>query len=74
MEGGFGVVAHELVQLLVGLALQPRADLAAAVLVQRRLVHDLARDADRVAELLPVLLVGHVVEQDRSDAGADRAT
>jgi hypothetical protein len=28
-------------------------------------VHDLAGDADRVAELLPVLLVGHMVEQDR---------
>ncbi len=65
VEGGFGVVAHELVQLFVGLAFDARADFTTAILVQRRLVHDLAGDADRVAELLPVLLVGHVVEQDR---------
>ena len=65
MEGGFGVVTHELVQLFVGLAFDARADFAPTVFVQRRLVHDLTGDADRVAELLPVLLVGHIVEQDR---------
>ena len=65
MEGGFSVVTHKLVQLFVGLALNARADFPSTVFIQRRLVHDLTGDADRIAKLLPVLFVGHIVEQDR---------
>jgi hypothetical protein len=57
VEGGFGVVAHELIQLGIALAFDARTDFAAAIVIQRRLVHDLAGDADGVAELLPVLLM-----------------
>ncbi len=64
MVGRLRVVAHELIQLLVGLALHPGTDFASAELVQRRLVDNLARDADRIAELMPVLLARHIVEQD----------
>ena len=64
MEGGFGVFADELVQLFVRLHVGARADLAATERVQRRLGHDFTGQADAVAEFLPVLLGGHVVEQD----------
>ncbi len=60
----FGMLTHELVQRLVGLHVDAGADFAATVRVQCRLLHDLASQADAVTELLPVLLAGHVVEQD----------
>ena len=65
MEGGFGVVTHELIELLIRLAFDTGADFAATILIQRRLMHDLPGDANCVAELLPVLLVRHVVKQNR---------
>ncbi len=65
MERGLGVVAHKLIQLGIALAVNTRADFAAAILIQRRLVHDLPGDANGVAKLLPVLLMGHIVKQDR---------
>ena len=64
MESGLGVITHELIQLGIALARQTRADFPAAIFIQRRLVHDVAGDADRVAELLPVLFAGHIVEQN----------
>ncbi|CEL31964.1 hypothetical protein SRM1_05338 [Pseudomonas fluorescens] len=64
MERGFGVFADELVQLLIGLHVDTRADFTATVLIQRWLLHDFTGQADAVTELLPVLLGGHVVEQD----------
>ncbi|MNE64991.1 hypothetical protein D3C87_1700960 [compost metagenome] len=64
MEGGFGMLTHKSVQLFVGLHFWPRAYLAAAVFVQCRLRHDFARDANGIAELLPVLFGRHIVEQD----------
>src|SRR5471030_3103860 len=64
VEGGFGVFAYELVQLLVSLHVDARADFTTAVRIQSGLLHDLPGQADAVTELLPVLLGGHVVEQD----------
>lgn len=57
MEGGFGVITHELIELLIRLTFRAGADFAATILIQRRLMHDLPGDANCVAELLPVLLV-----------------
>lgn len=57
MEGGFGVVTHELIELFIRLTFRAGADFAATILIQRRLMHDLPGDANCVAELLPVLLV-----------------
>ena len=65
MEGGFGVVTHELIELFIRLTFRAGADFAATILIQRGLMHDLAGDANCVAELLPVLLVRHVVKQNR---------
>ena len=62
--GGLGVVAHVLVELGVGLRLGARCQLAAAIGVQRGLGDDLAGQADGGAELFPVTLLGHVVEED----------
>jgi hypothetical protein len=62
--GGLGMLAHERIDLRIGLQRAARRDLAAAVRGQRRLREDLAGDADRRAELAPVLVVRHVVEQD----------
>ncbi len=62
--GGLGVFAYEGVELLVALHLRARRDLPAAIRIHRRLSDDLAGQANGVAELLPVLLPGHVVEQD----------
>src|SRR5471030_1298157 len=64
VERGLGVFADELVELLIGLHVDARADFAATVGVQCRLLHDFTGQADAIAELLPVLLGGHVVEQD----------
>src|SRR5690606_4656073 len=57
VEGGFRMFANEGVQFRIALAVDPRADFAATVRVECRLRHDLAGDADGVAELLPVLLM-----------------
>ena len=65
MEGGFRMIAHKLIQLGIALALRPRTDLPAAIVIQRRLMHDFAGNANRVAELLPVLFAGHIVKQNR---------
>ena len=65
VEGGFRMVAHELIQFGIALALNARTDLPAAIVIQRRLAHDLTGDANGVAELLPVLFMRHIVEQDR---------
>ncbi|MNI36652.1 hypothetical protein D3C73_907100 [compost metagenome] len=64
MEGGFGMFTNKSVQLLVGLHFRPWAYLTTTVFIQRRLRHDFTRDADGIAELLPVLLGRHIVEQD----------
>ncbi|CCK06833.1 protein of unknown function DUF140 [Cronobacter sakazakii 696] len=63
--GGLCVVADKFVELFIGMAVDARADFPAAEFIQRGLVDYLARDANGVAELLPVLLVRHVVKQDR---------
>ncbi|CCK14201.1 protein of unknown function DUF140 [Cronobacter universalis NCTC 9529] len=63
--GGLGMVADKFVELFIGLAVDARTDFPAAEFIQRGLVDYLARDANGVAELLPVLLVRHVVKQDR---------
>ena len=52
------------VQLGVALRLHARIQLATAVGIERGLRDDLAGDANGIAKLAPVLLVGHVVEQD----------
>lgn len=40
MEGGFGVITHELIELLIRLAFDTGADFAATILIQRLLMHD----------------------------------
>ncbi len=50
MEGGFGVITHELIELLIRLTFRAGADFAATILIQRRLMHDLPGDANCVAE------------------------
>ncbi|CCJ88366.1 protein of unknown function DUF140 [Cronobacter turicensis 564] len=62
--GGLGMVADKFVKLFIGLAVDARTDFPAAEFIQRGLVDNLARDANGVAELLPVLLVRHIVKQD----------
>ena len=57
MVGGFGVLTHVFVQLRVGANVLGRGDDASAIGVQRRLVHDLAGDADGGAKLLPILFM-----------------
>ena len=57
MVGGFGVLTHVFVQLRVGANVIGRGDDAPAIGVQRRLVHDLAGDADGGAKLLPILFM-----------------
>ncbi len=68
MIGRLRVLADEGVQLGVALRLHARIQLATTVRIERGLRDDLAGDADGIAKLAPVLLVGHVVEQD---AGVD---
>ena len=70
--GAFGVLADEGVELGVGLHLRPRLDLVADVGREGVLREDLARQADAGAEVLPVLLVAHVVEADPRRVGRDR--
>ena len=64
MEGGFGVLADKLIQFGIALDIRAGAQLATAIRVQRRLRHDFPGDSDAVAEFLPVLLAGHVIEQN----------
>ncbi len=64
MVGGFGVLAHVSVKLGIALRRFSRRDFSACVGLERRLAHDFARDADAGAEFRPILLGGHVVEQD----------
>jgi len=66
--GRLRVLADEGVQLGIALRLHAGVQLATTVGIERRLGDDLAGETDGIAELAPVLLVGHVVEQD---AGID---
>jgi hypothetical protein len=57
--------ADEIVQVLVALHVIARLDLLAAIRGEGLLAEDFAGQPDAGAEVLPVLFVGHVVEQDR---------
>ena len=64
MIGAFGVLADEGVEFVVGLDRRARLDFLAPIGVECGLAENLARDADAVAEIDPVLRVGHVAEAD----------
>ena len=67
------VAAHPVEDLLVGLDRRAGRGLAAVERSHRRLVEDVAGDADRLDPLAPVLIGGQVVEPQRRLARADRS-
>ncbi len=64
MVGGFDVFADHVVQFIVGLGLRTGLNFLPGEGGEGGLGKDFAREADAGAEVLPVLIVGHVVEED----------
>ncbi len=64
MVGALGVLADEIVELVVALHLAAGRNLAAAIGIEGGLPENLARQPDAVAEVAPVVRMRHVVEAD----------
>src|SRR5690606_7448618 len=64
VESAFDRIADELVELRVGLFVDAGIELATTIGVERRLRENLAGEADRGAELDPVVRMRHVIEED----------
>ena len=62
MISGLAMIADILIELRIGHQIIGRRDSTAAIWVKRWLMHNLASDTHRRAELLPVLLVRHIVK------------
>ena len=65
MVGALHGVLHEVVERVVALDVGAGRDLVPRVVRERRLGKDLPREPDAGPEVPPVVLVGHVVEEDR---------
>src|SRR5690606_28885306 len=57
-------IANEAIKLLVTLNMGARRDFTAAVKVECLLPEDLAREADAMAKVCPIVGMGHIIEAD----------